>query len=139
MRRGGRSVRIWLAVILATLTGAATGTIVVGVSLLGARGLDDPLAVFGFALTGLWWGFWPAVLAVCCLGLPVHEVLKRRMRSSAAHYALAGLATAAVIALIFVGYKSALWWAVLLVSGTLSALVFWLVRRPDRDAREARL
>lgn len=129
MKTGSRST-IVLAVLAASLVGAAVGTI--GFGFIWFRdGLDLGTAA-GFAATGLWWGFWPALVACSVLGLPIHNVILRKTRAPLFLYAASGATSAAVVSLIFA--KSSAWWAILIMAGTLAACAFWLVRRPDRPA-----
>lgn len=96
----------------------------------------------GFMIGGLLG--WPVMMA---LGLPMHAVLLRTTAAKAWHYVAAGLtiglaagflryameggtaSTDDLIVLLAIGS----------VAGGLASLMFWLVRRPDRDATEYKL
>jgi hypothetical protein len=93
----------------------------------------------GFMLGGILG--WPVMLA---LGLPMHAALIRKTSAKAWHYAVAGLAAGLLAGLLrYVtdrGGGSLNTLTVLLavagVGGVIAALMFWLVRRPDKDAAE---
>jgi hypothetical protein len=93
----------------------------------------------GFMLGGVLG--WPVMLAV---GLPMHAVLVRKTSAKAWHYAVAGLvAGLAAGVLRFAterGGASTNDLAMLLsiggVAGVIAALMFWIIRRPDKDAAE---
>jgi hypothetical protein len=83
---------------------------------------------------------WPVTLA---LGLPAHAVLLRKTSAKIGWYALGGGVVGAVAgALRLVQTSTFARDAILLhlamgaVTGTLAALVFWWLRRPDSDAAE---
>jgi LytS/YehU family sensor histidine kinase len=91
----------------------------------------------GFMLGGLLG--WPVMLA---LGLPMHAALIRKTTAKAWHYALAGLAAGLIAGLLRYamerGEATVNDLTALLsiggVAGAVAALVFWFVRRPDKDA-----
>jgi hypothetical protein len=93
----------------------------------------------GFMLGGLLG--WPVMLA---LGLPMHAALIRKTTAKAWHYALAGLAAGLIAGLLRYamerGEATVNDLTALLsiggVAGAVAALVFWFVRRPDKDAAE---
>jgi hypothetical protein len=92
----------------------------------------------GFMLGGILG--WPVMLA---LGLPMHAVLIRKTSAKAWHYAVAGLAAGFLAGLLrYVTDRSAsindlvALLAIAGVGGVIAALMFWLVRRPDKDAAE---
>ena len=97
------------------------------------------VAVGGFMVGGLLG--WPVMLAI---GLPMHAVLIRKTPAKAWHYAIAGLAAGLVAGLLRYTMErdgaSASDLTLLLaiggVAGVLAALMFWFVRRPDKDAAE---
>ncbi len=84
---------------------------------------------------------WPVMLA---LGLPLHALLLRRTPAKAWHYAMAGFAAGAAAGLLrFVterGQPTTNDLIILLsvggAGGVFAALLFWAIRRPDRDAAE---
>jgi LytS/YehU family sensor histidine kinase len=96
------------------------------------------VGISGFMLGGLLG--WPVMLA---LGLPMHAALIRKTSAKAWHYAVAGLAAGLLAGLLrFATTRGATTndLAILLaiggVGGVIAALMFWLVRRPDKDAAE---
>ena len=86
---------------------------------------------------------WPLMMA---FGLPMHMILLRTTSAKAWHYVTAGLAggfAAGLLRFAMDGGAASMNDLVILLAigglaGALSALVFWLVRRPDRDAAEYR-
>ncbi|MGE0596500.1 MAG: hypothetical protein AB7P07_09040 [Hyphomonadaceae bacterium] len=83
---------------------------------------------------------WPTMLLA---GLPTHGWLLQSHRSAAPIYAAAGAAVGLLPAMILgllllQGRGTMETWLVLtgvgLVTGAVSAVLFWLIRRPDRDA-----
>jgi LytS/YehU family sensor histidine kinase len=112
-----------------TFVNADFGQILINTAMVGTS---------GFMLGGI--VGWPVMLA---LGLPMHAVLIRKTTAKAWHYAIAGLAAGLAAGLLrFVTERSATSndLAMLLsiggVGGVIAALMFWLVRRPDKDAAE---
>jgi hypothetical protein len=97
------------------------------------------VATSGFMLGGILG--WPIMLA---LGLPMHAALIRKTAAKAWHYAVAGLAAGLLAGLLrFVAERGAattndltMLLAIGGVGGVIAALMFWLVRRPDKDAAE---
>jgi hypothetical protein len=93
----------------------------------------------GFLIGGLIG--WPVMLAI---GLPSHALLLRRTSAKVWWYVLAGCIAGVIAgALRFVSSRGATTMndalqlaAIGAVTGTLAALVFWFVRRPDTDAAE---
>jgi hypothetical protein len=93
----------------------------------------------GFMLGGILG--WPVMLA---LGLPTHALLIRKTTAKAWHYAIAGLIAGFAAGLLrFVTERSGapaseltLLLAIGGVSGVITALTFWIIRRPDKDAAE---
>jgi hypothetical protein len=96
------------------------------------------IAVGGFVLGGVLG--WPVMLA---LGLPMHAALIRKTTAKAWHYAIAGLAAGIAAGLLrFVTERDAssndltMLLSIGGVGGVIAALMFWFVRRPDKDAAE---
>jgi LytS/YehU family sensor histidine kinase len=97
------------------------------------------VAVSGFMLGGILG--WPVMLA---LGLPMHAALIRKTAAKAWHYAVAGLAAGLLAGLLrFAAERGGAATSDLTmllsiggVAGVIAALMFWLVRRPDKDAAE---
>ncbi len=93
----------------------------------------------GFLIGGLIG--WPVMLVI---GLPAHALLLRRTSAKVWWYVLAGCVAGVIAgALRFVSSRGAATMndavqlaALGAVTGTLAALVFWFVRRPDSDAAE---
>jgi hypothetical protein len=125
----------------------AAGLIVSGMMAMVA-GSADSGQVGGILMAGIAIGSligWPTTLFVAW---PLHRWLYRTGRRELAHYVLASPICAIVdyIAIVsgFVAVGRELgprtfvdvWWLALLLSAGafFSALVFWLIRRPDRDA-----
>jgi hypothetical protein len=113
-----------------TFMNADFGQILINTAMVG---------VGGFVLGGVLG--WPVMLA---FGLPLHAVLIRKTTAKAWHYAIAGLAAGLAAGLLrFVterGGASSNDLSMLLsiggVGGVIAALMFWFVRRPDKDAVE---
>lgn len=83
---------------------------------------------------------WPTMFLA---GLPTHAWLLRQGRASWLSYAIAGaligLAPATLVEMLAVGTRATPQnWAFILgvgaATGLVSALLFWLIRRPDRDS-----
>jgi len=93
----------------------------------------------GFMLGGLIG--WPVMLV---LGLPAHALLLRKTSAKIGWYALAGgvIGAGGGLARLFQTVATApangylLYMAIGAVTGTLAAVVFWWLRRPDKDAAE---
>lgn len=97
------------------------------------------VAVGGLMVGGLLG--WPVMLG---LGLPMHAVLIRKTPAKAWHYAVAGLAAGLVAGLLRYAMERSgagmndliLLLAIGGVAGAIASLMFWFVRRPDKDAAE---
>jgi LytS/YehU family sensor histidine kinase len=97
------------------------------------------VAVGGFMVGGLLG--WPVMLG---LGLPMHAVLIRKTPAKAWHYAIAGLAAGMIAGLLRYAMERGgagtndliVLLAIGGVAGAIASLMFWLVRRPDKDAAE---
>lgn len=97
------------------------------------------VAVGGFMLGGIIG--WPVMMA---LGLPLHALLIRKTTAKAWHYAVAGLAAGAAAGFLRFaterGQATPNDLTILLsigsVGGVFAALLFWMIRRPDKDAAE---
>ena len=96
-------------------------------------------AAYGGLIAGLVLG-WPTMIVA---GLPTHAALWRRARTTPLPYAIAGalvgLLPAAVLEMLMVGARAEpQHWAFALAlgaaTGVVCALLFWLIRRPDRAA-----
>jgi LytS/YehU family sensor histidine kinase len=93
----------------------------------------------GFMLGGLLG--WPVMLA---FGLPMHAILIRRTPAKAWHYAVGGLLAGLIAGFLRYSMQAGeatvndltLFLAIGGVAGAIGALMFWLIRRPDRDAAE---
>jgi LytS/YehU family sensor histidine kinase len=96
-------------------------------------------AVAGLMVGGLLG--WPVMLAI---GLPMHAALIRKTTAKAWHYAIAGLAAGLIAGLLRFAMERGgagmndliVLLAIGGVAGVIAALVFWSVRRPDKDAAE---
>ena len=112
----------------------------------GAAGVIEAISGGGMVMaTGFMLGAligWPVMLA---FGLPAHALLLRKTSAKIGWYALAGGAIgAAAGALRLIQTLSSvrpdaylLYIAVGAVSGAMAAIVFWWLRRPDKDAAQA--
>jgi len=92
----------------------------------------------GFMLGGILG--WPVMLA---LGLPVHAALIHKTSAKAWHYAIAGLAAGLAAGFLRHSTQSSasaneltLFLALGGVGGVIAILMFWIIRRPDKDAAE---
>jgi LytS/YehU family sensor histidine kinase len=97
------------------------------------------VAVAGLMVGGLLG--WPVMLVI---GLPMHAALIRKTTAKAWHYAVAGLAAGLIAGLLRFAMERGgarmndliVLLAIGGVAGAIAALVFWSVRRPDKDAAE---
>lgn len=139
--------RLGFAVALSAPAAGALIALILGVTVLGATifhgGFVEILVnIVNAALGGLVLGAiigWPVKLIFF---VPLHAFLLRKTSGKAWIYAIAGaVAGAAAGALRFVSSGGAatindltLFLAIGSTTGVLSAIIFWLVRRPDKDA-----
>jgi hypothetical protein len=98
------------------------------------------------AMVAAWGGLFGLLFggpAAVLLGLPAHHFLLRMGKKHALFYALAGAIVGLPTAIAIFLWSSGLpmgaggWLVALAIGaliGALSALLFWLIRRPDRDA-----
>jgi LytS/YehU family sensor histidine kinase len=97
------------------------------------------VAVGGLMVGGLLG--WPVMLAI---GLPMHAVLIRKTPAKAWHYAVAGLAAGLLAGLLRYAMERGgagtndliILLAIGGVAGAVASLMFWFIRRPDKDAAE---
>ncbi|MDP3738550.1 MAG: hypothetical protein Q8R02_14240 [Hyphomonadaceae bacterium] len=139
--------KLAFAIALSAPVAGALVALILGVTVLGATifngGLAETLvnivnAAFGGLMLGAIIG-WPVMLVFF---VPLHAFLLRKTSGKAWIYAIAGaVAGAAAGALRFVSSGGAatindltLFLAIGSTTGVLSAIIFWLVRRPDKDA-----
>jgi LytS/YehU family sensor histidine kinase len=97
------------------------------------------VAVSGLMVGGLLG--WPVMLG---LGLPMHAILIRKTPAKAWHYAIAGLVVGMIAGFLRFAMERGgtgtndliVLLAIGGVAGAIASLMFWLVRRPDKDAAE---
>lgn len=80
---------------------------------------------------------WPIMLLA---GLPAYWLLMRVGWRQVWHFMLAGLCVGAACVVLFTRRAESgllIYWSIATLPGTLTGLVFWLIRRPDRDAPSA--
>ncbi len=82
-------------------------------------------------------------LAMLILGLPAHEILLKRTTARAWLYTLTGLIAGAIFGALFAApalltsptdMSPAILLSLGVIAGATAAAIFWLIRRPDRDA-----
>lgn len=148
-----RGLRLCLAFLLpaavAAFVGALILTFTIFSDLLTTEAYNEPEAfrmnhsgmVFLGTLIGATWG----QLATTFIGLPAHVWLMRRRLHSGWAYAAVGVLAGAAFGATFVwasvfgatipDIADAAWLVTASVAaGAIGGLVFWLIRRPDRDA-----
>ena len=139
--------RLAFAAVVSPPVAGALVAIILGMTVLGATVFSGSIleillnifnsAVSGVMLAGLLG--WPIMLVFI---LPVHAFLLRRTSAKAWVYAVAGgVAGAAAGVLLFAASGGGtstdnltLFLAIGLTTGVLGLLIFWIVRRPDKDA-----
>jgi hypothetical protein len=139
--------RLAFAAVVSPPVAGALVTLILGTTVLGATVFSGSIAdillnIFNSAVGGVMLAGvigWPIMLVFI---LPVHALLLRRTSARAWVYAATGgLAGAAAGMLLFVASRGAasagnpaLFLAIGLTSGVSGLLIFWIARRPDRDA-----
>lgn len=148
-REGKIGYTFW-GLLLAPMIGGAVSAMISALPLLVfgneevRTSLNLPAAMSMGFLIGAFLGL-PAALT---LGLPIHLLLLRYGWTSLLHYSAFGAVIAfamqstlmlAFNGLSFLGAEHGIWALSLLtaLAGAIGGLVFWLIRRPDRDARGA--
>ena len=125
-----------LALAASSVVGAAGGSIAfLGyLTVSDARNfLSDPLGALGFLMTGMWWGFWMALIVGVFFGLPAHAILLARRASGLSDYMIAGV----VVGLIAAGLAWVLMHNIPMTIAALAGAIaasatFWASFRPDR-------
>ena len=139
-------IRTALGLFLAPIAGGMTGLLIY----LGYSSIVDPTSVVGgdtvdtlrFGVTaGAMYGGLLGVVPSFLVGWPLHIVMQRLRLTQWWAYIALGLLLAAVAGLLVaptfgmsVIYFGAGIMLMLAMSGAIGGLVFWLIRRPDRDA-----
>lgn len=131
---GGKSVR-WIRLLAGLALAPILPMFAIAVALASSEGSGIAFlssTTFLFAVGSL-----IAYFAIVVLGLPTHLLLSATEQRDVIPYVLLGaLAGFVTVLLISALYESYLGWLVPLglAAGTLNALAFWLIRRPDRVA-----
>ncbi len=141
-----RRIRLLAALVLAPLGASATVAMsLAAITICPRYGCNLEILTFA-GLAGVTYGAVVGVPTVVLAGLPVHHILSIIGRTHVLPYVLAGGLIglpAAVFGLAILSRgslnMSAEGWAFACalgaITGAMSALVFWLIRRPDRDVR----
>lgn len=127
---GAASLIAPFAALFATSVLVITYAIAVGDATFADYGAVMPIAGFGSLF---------AYPLMAVLGLPAHSVLYRSRHRALPFYVLAGvlcaLAAWILTSLFGISIRTVTEGAVFIaLSGALTAGIFWLIRRPDRDA-----
>jgi hypothetical protein len=145
-------IQISPATFLRTVTGLVAGAVIgaaavdvaitlLSFALVGYGPDDDFLRILGLAVTyGAMRGAIFVVPVLIILGWPLHLLLMRLNARGLIAYALSGaaLVVGAFVTLPYYLAHASTEWIVgtMLATGFLAFGLFWLIRRPDRDARE---
>jgi hypothetical protein len=146
--------RIWLAFLLPAVVAGFVGSLILSFTILSdmvSTGTEGEAEVFridrtGIVLFGTLLGAMWGQLATAFIGLPAHVWLMHYTRRRAWMYAVAGALAgtgfgatfvwATMFGLTFPAFAEVIWLALAgAAAGACAGLTFWLIRRPDLDAR----
>lgn len=143
MDEGARIRRLFAAGFAAPLLGGSACTIVLSLLAMCPGQSCDVVLLSQVALAGAFGGLIVGIPAMLLFGMPAHAWLWSTGRKKIWHYAIAGVLvgvlTSGAIAALYVspfGSGDLPFPRLAIIgsgTGAVSAVVFWLIRRPDRD------